>query len=100
MCHGPRMYEPRFRILLENTASNLSLGSFTMECRNSPFEGLKRRVRRDKASEPLQGGVNVYAWFHDVFGEAGYSLLQILASSPGKKFLELGALNGCASTGI
>ena len=59
------------------------------------IEGLKRRVRRDKASEPLQGGVNVYAWFHDVFGEAGYSLLQSLQAVQARSFLNLGRSMVC-----
>ena len=58
------------------------------------IQGLKRRARQGahKASEPLQGGVNVYAWFHEVFGigEAGYSVLQSLQAVQARSLLNLG----------
>ena len=45
------------------------------------IQGLKRRVRQGahKASEPLQGGVNVYGWFHGIFGVAQSSRLLLKA---------------------
>ena len=41
----------------------------------------KRRIRQDahKTSEPLQGGVNVYGWFHGIFGVAQSSRLLLRA---------------------